>query len=375
MVHGFKIVFRTDASIQIGTGHVMRCLTLADLLKSNGIECHFICRQHPGHLMDLISSKGHIVHSLPYSSSNAALLHESDDAQLEHATWLATSQNEDADMCIKILRTIQPQWLIVDHYALDARWEVAIKPYCRKLMVIDDLADRLHDCDLLLDQNIGRTAFDYNDLVPCGCSVLAGPKYAMMRPEFAALRSYSLQRRSIPQFRHLLISMGGVDRDNSTGKVLAALNHSSLPNDCSISVVMGTTAPWMNEVREFAKQMPWSTEVRVGISDMAKLMADSDLAIGAAGVTSWERCCLGLPTLMLVLAENQRMVALGLERAGAAKVLQGLDDIHESIPRYLGDLVSSPLQRTAMSHIAAGIVDGSGTASVIHHLEFRNEYN
>src|SRR5690606_15243077 len=123
--------------------------------------------------------------------------------------------------------------------------------------------------------------------------VLCGSQYALLRPDFAALRAYSLRRRERPQLRHLLLTMGGVDKDNATGRVLQALTASELPASCRITVVMGATAPWLAEVRQLAEQLPWSTSVRVGVSDMAQLMADSDLAIGAAGATSWERCCLG----------------------------------------------------------------------------------
>ena len=133
-------------------------------------------------------------------------------------------------------------------------------------------------------------------------------------PEFAALRAYSLQRRARPQLRQLLITMGGVDKDNATGEVLTALRVCPLPADCQITVVMGTTAPWLSEVEQLARDMPWPTRVLVGVNDMARLMAESDLAIGAAGATSWERCCLGLPTAMFVLAENQKYAAWLLDR-------------------------------------------------------------
>lgn len=366
-----KIAFRADASLQIGTGHVMRCLTLADALAAHGAECVFICRAHPGNLLDLIRSKGHTAYALPITVAVGAnsFATEITPQSPAHSHWLGATQSEDAAACATILAKLQPDWLIVDHYALDARWEESLKSHCRKLMVIDDLADRPHACDLLLDQTFSRQPEDYHAWVPADCRLLCGSQYALLRPEFAALRPYSLQRRTEPQLRHLLITMGGVDKDNATGQVLAALCDSPLPVDCRITVVMGATAPWLAEVERLAQVMPWPTQVRVGVSDMAQLMADSDLAIGAAGATSWERCCLGLPTIMLVLADNQRLVAQGLEQGQAARIIKQTHDIASCLPGLLRELIGQPTALQLMSQSAARIVDGQGIATVIHLLE------
>ncbi|WP_432715969.1 UDP-2,4-diacetamido-2,4,6-trideoxy-beta-L-altropyranose hydrolase [Stutzerimonas stutzeri] len=358
----------------MGTGHVMRCLTLADALVARGATCAFICRAHPGNLLDLIRSKGHVAHALPVTSasvgaSSLAITAVGDESVPVHSHWLGATQTEDAEACAPILAEPQPDWLIVDHYALDARWELLLRPHCRRLMVIDDLADRAHACDLLLDQTFGRTVEDYRAWLPNDCQVLCGSQYALLRPEFAALRSYSLQRRAEPRVRQLLISMGGVDKDNATGKVLEALRISSLPTGCQITVVMGAGAPWLSEVTGQAQSMPWKTRVLVGVSDMARLMADSDLAIGAAGATSWERCCLGLPTIMLVLADNQRQVAQGLEKAGAALVVQQAQHIAEFLPSLLSALVARPASLLAMSLSASSIIDGQGVAIISQLME------
>jgi UDP-2,4-diacetamido-2,4,6-trideoxy-beta-L-altropyranose hydrolase len=198
----------------------------------------------------------------------------------------------DAIQTKEAIGDIGADWLIVDHYALDFRWEAHLRSCCRHIMAIDDLADRKQDCDLLLDQNLGRVPAEYDGLVPSVSKILTGPKYSLLRPEFAALRSQSLARRDVPQLRNLLITMGGVDKDNTTGKVLNALKRCALLETCHITVVMGPHAPWLSQVRTQAAQMPWHTDVLVNAEDMARLMSDSDLAIGAAGTTSWERCCL-----------------------------------------------------------------------------------
>ena len=359
-----KLTFRTDASLQIGTGHVMRCLTLADALAAKGAECHFICRMHEGNLIDFIRSKGHTAHALPVEAAR-----QGSAADLTHAPWLGATQAQDAEACVPILAAQHPDWLIVDHYALDAHWERALSPHYRKLMVIDDLADRPHACDLLLDQTFGRDEADYRPLVPAHCQLLCGSQYALLRPEFAALRPYSLQRRTQPALCELLITMGGVDKDNATGQVLQALRTCPLPADCRITVVMGATALWLDEVRKQAKDMPWPTRVLVGVSDMAQLIADSDLAIGAAGATSWERCCLGVPTIMLALAENQRTVAQGLERSGGAKLIWLHQSAMTQFKELLAPLINDPAQLLQMSACATSITDGSGANVVVRQME------
>lgn len=366
------IAFRADASLQIGTGHVMRCLTLADALTAQGAECEFICRVHDGNLIEFIRSKRYVVHALPIGhNANAGLPATSLDTssvEMAHSHWLGTTQAQDAEACAPILATQRPDWLIVDHYALDARWERTLAPNYRKLMVIDDLADRPHACDLLLDQTFGRDAADYRPLVPADCRLLCGSHYALLRPEFAALRTYSLQRRAQPALRELLITMGGVDKDNATGQVLQALRTCPLPADCRITVVMGPAAPWLDVVKRLAQEMPWPTRVRVGVSDMAQLMADSDLAIGAAGATSWERCCLGLPTAMMVLAENQRYAAGLLETTGAVKTLLLGKTLVDQISDLIFEATDSAEYIKNISVRASAITDGRGCVNVVDFI-------
>ncbi|UYO93979.1 UDP-2,4-diacetamido-2,4,6-trideoxy-beta-L-altropyranose hydrolase [Pollutimonas sp. M17] len=362
-----KIAFRTDASLDIGSGHVMRCLTLADALRDRGASCHFICREHSGHLLELIQERGYNAIALPIDQAVYPNLAKT--TALHHAHWLGTDWQSDAEQTRTAIGVEPADWLIVDHYSLDANWECVLAPYCSRLMVIDDLADRPHICDLLLDQTFGRAAEDYHVWVPTHCQLLCGSHHAILRPEFEALRTYSLQRRTQPQLRQLLITMGGIDKDNVTGQVLATLPDCALPDDCEITVVMGIKAPWQTEVECQAQSMPWPTRVLVGVTDMAQIMADSDLAIGAAGVTSWERCCLGLPTIMLMLAENQLAVARGLARSGAVQLIERSKDIQRQLPALLDQLVASLPELTAMSNAASTIADGQGINTVISFLE------
>lgn len=373
-----RVAFRTDASLQIGSGHVMRCLTLGDALAARGVDCQFISREHPGHLLESVRRRGFAVNRL------AA---EVDDAQhsthiknswecgatqeTAHANWLGTTWQTDAEETLAIVASMRPDWLVVDHYALDERWERMLRPHCGQLFAVDDLADRSHDCDLLLDQNLGRDPAQYLRLVPRGCSVLTGPSYALLRPEFAQLRDYSLQRRRRGTLQQLLITMGGVDAHNATGRVLAALASCVLPDGCRITVVMGAAAPWLDQVRSQARRMTVPTDVIVNVDDMAQRMADADLAIGGAGGTVWECCCLGLPTLIVVLAENQQRGAVALQRAGAALLVGKPLEVASNLPSLLQEL-RDPLRLASISAAASAVADGCGIHRVLQSMDIPN---
>jgi UDP-2,4-diacetamido-2,4,6-trideoxy-beta-L-altropyranose hydrolase len=357
-----KAVFRVDASLQIGTGHVMRCLTLADQLRAHGFECHFVCREHVGHLLNVIVRRGHQVHRLPMAESPGLTEPRPVPA---HAGWLGAPWQLDAQQTEVVLATLRPQWLVVDHYALDARWESALRPAVGRVLVVDDLADRPHDCDVLIDQTLGRQPAEYEHLVPSRCRCLAGASYALLRPEFARLRPESLARRRAEMgVRHVVITMGGVDQGNAAGRVLRALDRCTLPDSSHLTVVMGPTAPWLHTVQEQAAAMRRPTRVLVDVQDMARLMASADVAIGAAGSTSWERCCLGVPTLMLVLADNQQGVADALEAAGAAVVLGDAETGPDRIGAALQKLADTG-QRREMVERASAVTDGQGAAAAV----------
>ncbi len=347
-----RVVFRVDASLKIGTGHVMRCLTLAQALKENGADVKFICRKHEGSLIGKIRSSEFNVHELE-------VLEELEvDNELAHSHWLGATQQQDADDCIDILKVEKSDWLIVDHYALDEQWQKRLEPYYEKLMVIDDLSDRKHRCDILLDQTFGRQQEDYLALTPEGCELLLGSQYALLRPEFSKWRAYSLERRSKPEFKQLLINMGGVDVDNATESVLDELKTCNLPDDIKITVVMGGCAPHLESVKSKANELFYNVNIKVDVDNMAEIMANTDIAIGAAGATTWERCCLGLPTIQIVIAENQNIIAKSLARNNAIKLLQDKKELSRMISDVTGWM-------TNVSDVARQISDGLGLMRVV----------
>lgn len=357
------IGFRADASIQIGTGHVMRCLTLADALRERGVQTLFFCRSQLGNLIGIIRQHHHEVVVLPDLSQMC----EPPAGGRIYEAWLGTDWATDAAATCAAIGPLVLDWLVVDHYSLDIHWEQALRSHCKHLMVIDDLADRLHDCDVLLDQNLGRSGDDYRSLVSKRTKLLTGPQFALLRPEFARLRPESLERRLNPILKQLLITMGGTDKDNATGKVLNALQRCQLPEDLHITVVMGSKAPWLAHVRAQAALMRWPVQVLAGVSDMARLMVESDLAIGASGGTAWERCCIGLPSLVLVVADNQMPGAVALQNIGASFVIEHVHGI-ETILNKLCTSADKQECLIRLSQSAAQVTDGNGVVRICEEL-------
>ena len=296
-----KIVFRVDASIQMGTGHVMRCLTLADALKNQGAQCYFICREHPGNLMSLIVQRGHHVDSLPYIEASQQLKQPNYASDLAHSSWLGATQKEDANLCVSIVKSLQPNWLIIDHYALDIRWEQELRPYCRQLMVIDDLADRQHDCNILIDQNY-LPAYEqrYDKLVSQNTKKLLGPSFVLLRNEFKKLRKerFGQLHGATDQ---ILINFGGVGNYSLLSKVIEAINFFQKK---SFYIISGKLE--VGQFLQLEKSISYSKIEMVETSNsIASLMSQSLYAIGACGSTVWERFYLGLNSGLVEMAENQ----------------------------------------------------------------------
>lgn len=360
-----NVVFRVDASLEMGTGHVMRCMTLASELRRRGHQCHFICRDAKAHLGAQVKARGF---GLDLLKSEAQEIFKENSQRDAHAHWLSVPWEYDAEQTKARLNGFKPDWLIVDHYSLDVKWEREVAPFVGRIMVIDDLADRPHDCSLLLDQNLGRKPQDYDMLVPGSTQRLIGPRYALLRPEFSQLRESSLVRRQLPVLKRILVSLGGVDQNNVTSKVLSALSECELPDETEIDIVMGATAPALQDVRAQSKELRFKATVNVNVGNMAERMRNADLSIGAAGSTSWERCCLGLPTIMVILAENQRMIGESLAQIGAASLVE-----ENRVAFDLGDCINQLAQsvdvRKRLIENSAAICDGNGTNRVAEKLE------
>jgi UDP-2,4-diacetamido-2,4,6-trideoxy-beta-L-altropyranose hydrolase len=351
----------------MGLGHVMRCLTLADALKTQQRECLFLTRPHPGNLSDIIFARGHRVILL----SKPEQFVQKNENDVDHAPWLGASQFQDAQETISGLKGIHPDWLIIDHYAIDLCWHKLLRPHAKKIFVIDDLADRAYDCDLLLDQTYGRKETDYRKLANKKTPLLLGSQYALLRPEFAKLRPKAIaKRKEYKGIQRILISMGGTDPHNITAKVLLGLMAVEWQNQPVVDVVLSSKAPYLNKIIEQAKQCSLDMVVSIDVNDMAKRMLQADLAIGAGGSTSWERCCLGLPTIMIGVAENQINIIQQLAQTGASLYIGTFkNNIANLISDALTKFNNNNTVLIDMAKKAAGIADGLGAHKVIFSME------
>lgn len=338
-----KVAFRADAAVDLGTGHVMRCLALADRLREAGARTCFLCRPLDGHLGQRIAARGYGLVWLPLREDLAQDAEDSRAALAPDAPW---------------------DWLVVDHYGLDARWESALRGVAGRILAIDDLADRPHDCDLLLDQNLqdpGR----YDGRVPAGCRPLLGPRYALLRPQFAAARKTLRPREG--RVARLLVFFGGTDPGGETLKALEAIRRLNR-SDLAVDVVVGEANPHRAAIEAACRALPQAT-LHGQVEDMAARMAAADLFVGAGGTSSWERCCLGLPALVLATADNQVAQSQALARAGAQVYLGPSSGVGpEPLAHWITALISAPEWLAHMAEQGMRLVDGGGCARVGDHL-------
>ena len=352
------IVIRTDSSLKIGSGHVTRCLTLAEALRDSGATVRFVCRDLPGNINDIIFKKGFKVHELSALDLDEGREHYT-EVVADYTHWFNVTQEQDAVETLDVLDSMCPDCLIVDHYGLDCDWENRLRPHVHKLMVIDDLANRPHDCDLLLDQNyFGDGENRYEGLVPPTCTQLLGPRYALLRPEFAEARK-KLRRRT-GEIRCVFVFFGGTDPENFTGCALAALSDPELAR-LEVDVVLGKTNPNRASIERQVATRP-NTNLYVQVKNIAELMVRADLALGAGGATTWERLCLGLPSIVTILSENQRKFSETLGKAGLQICLGNVKELSVS------DLKFAALKRLKtvesnrrQSEQCLEVVDGKGT--------------
>lgn len=339
-----KVCVRADASRQIGSGHVMRCLVLADRLRiQRRAEVVFLCRELPGNLIDYIRERGHQVVGLPEAG-------------------------EDESPAIAAAAAIGPDWLIVDHYALDRRFEERIRPHAKKLMAIDDLADRPHACDVLLDANHDtESGLRYRYLVEPGTRCLIGSHYALLRPSFADART---RVRRDGHIRRLLVSFGGVDATDETGKTLEALAPLA-EIGLAITVLAGSANPRGRQVAELCADLP-NVRFHSHVERIAELMLWADAAIGAGGTTTWERCCLGLPTLVVTTAANQEQLTAQAARAGAVLWLGRAAEVDPGLIRDAAlAMIRDPASMKRMSDLAMELTDGLGADRIVKELDGR----
>ncbi|GAB2590495.1 hypothetical protein GCM10027034_23830 [Ramlibacter solisilvae] len=348
-----RIALRTDASRRIGTGHLRRCISLAQALQQEGAQLLFVGRPHD-EVSQLIADTG-----LPHAWLPAPAGCTPDANDPPHAAWAACSWSQDAGETIGALRDFRPDWVLVDHYAFDARWHarVAQDLACR-VAVIDDLADRPIAAALLVDQNLADHALKYAGRIAAGTRLLGGPRYALLAPPYRDAKRYRFRR----QAASIGIFMGGADPlDFSSRALLACREQAGFQGE--IELVSSSRNPHLDRHLELARRWP-GTRVLCDAPELSGFFARHDLQIGSGGVAAWERCCLGAPTLAIQIAENQRAVLPQLAALGAIEWLAAGDPDERALGAAVQALVQSPRRRLALVRGTRELVDGLGSARV-----------
>lgn len=322
----------------------MRCLNLAEALRRQQVECQFVCREHEGNLLDIIGKRGFAFSPLP------ARAHKTGTQTLDYGTsWLGETKTCDAQHTAATFDGVA-DWLVVDHYGIDISWEEELEKKALNLLVIDDLANRIHDCDLLVDQNWygPMTYLRYENHVPETCIKFLVPRYAILDKEYLMLRDTSCVQSD--EINNVLVFMGGSDSTNQTAKVLLALSDDRLSH-LKVTVVIGKNHPAKDMIRTLATERG-RTNLQMDLPNLAGLMAESDLMIGAGGISNWERFCLGLPAIVMSVAENQVAVNKALAES--------------ELINYLG-----PAEHVAVKDIVVSVIESIANPEILSKQKIR----
>ena len=324
--------------MHLGGGHVYRCLTLANALEMAGWRVTFLSVCGTAVLVPALAQSKHAIVELA----------------VDDVTGLSALAN---------LGSVDA--IVVDHYGLDAVFEEACRAYADLVMVIDDKPRRRHACDILLDQNLGRLAEDYDGMWDSPPRrMLLGPHYALLRPQFQSVRAEAL-RRPRGKVDRVFISFGAFDPNGLSWLAARAAVRAGVPR---IDVALGAASTAVDPLRDWALRHEGVT-VHVG-KDVATLMGLADLAVGAAGSMSWERCCCGLPTLMTVIADNQSDIARAVVAVGAGQLLSMEDVANEiALVKAIRAYMDNPERVVRQSHAAAAVCDGAGIARVVQMVD------
>ncbi len=346
-----KVVFRADASIHIGTGHIARCKTLADELRRRGADILFVCREHPGHQTQGLRRAGFFVVTLPAPPAP-------ESAREDYASWLGVSEAADAQQTIAAAE--KADWLVVDHYGLGPEWEKALRSVAPHILAVDDL-DRAHDADVVLDQNLSDKPARYAN-VPPACKKLLGPRFALLGAEY---RSGAEAAQS--EARRILVFFGGADPKGATRAAVEALDDPGLAA-MHFDVVIGAANPERRSLEAWAGRRARTT-VHIGAPSLRGLMAQADIAVGGGGITMLERCCVGLPAVVMTVAANQVPGTRAMAAEGAIAYLGDFDTAGVTgLATVVRDLAADAEGRRHMTERGRLLVDGWGAARVAEQI-------
>jgi len=359
-----KVAFRVDAGIAMGGGHLSRCLTIANALILSGVsKCFFILKSHQGSFASTIQRCGFEFEVLP-------LEFQPDYKTSDYGQWVGGSILNDGQLSLSWLKKkgfTDKDWLIVDHYGLDYKFEELIAKSGINIGVIDDLVNRQHSCQFLIDQTCGRKDIEYKKLVSSDTYLMTGQRFCMLRPEFLKIRSLSLLKRSAFQdIKCIFINFGSTDPTNVTSRIISTLSQVKLHPEMRIVVAVGRNTPHLLEIQNCISTYPGEINLIVDAINMSELMYQADLAIGAAGATTWERCTLGLPAIIIKTAENQNTVIKRIIEFGVA-VLHDLDTENQPVEllKHLSYIQENYLY---MSEKCSDLVQGDGVNKVVDRI-------
>lgn len=345
-----NVFFRTDASDHIGTGHLTRCLVLADAIANQGGTCHFLIRQQNAVSRRLLDGHPHCVFSLDLPDVCDAL--------------------EDVRRCIQYARGVPAaaDWLVVDHYGLDAQWEHAARALSPFILVIDDLADRAHDCDVLVDPGLGRQAGDYAPWLSGPADLLLGPRYAILKPLFTLHHGLA---PLWPDVRRAHVFFGGGSAAGWMPDCVGMLMDAESALEVFAVGICDEQAMFRLKERHRGR-LKWARQV----DNMARYYATCSVALGSPGTATWERACIGLPSALLATAPNQVPILEQLDRQGLCRFLGPAWEWNAPVLRSkVHDFLQDDASRATMRALGISAVDGRGVERLLQRLHARGEGN
>ena len=358
-----QFAFRVDASSKIGSGHVIRCLTLAKELTKQGNKCIFICRNHENNLIEKIKKQKFKVVTL-FKSNKFKTKPFNKNRKIDYAKWIGASWKADAKQTIIALNKKKIDCLIIDHYGIEKKWEKKLRPFTKNIIVIDDLANRAHECDFLLDQSLCSSKERYQNLVPKYCKQLHGPYYALIDIIYSSAR-LKLKKRSAKIKRALIYFGSGEETYKLLKTTLIAFSRQDLLK-IKLDVVFNGKLNFIKRLK-YLINLRGNAKLYTNLPNLSSLMSKADIAIGGAGSTSWERCCMGLPTIGVISADNQKFNANSLNLKGVAILIESTLFNASRISDTVMSLYKNDTY-LKMSKKAFSICDGNGSKRVTKYL-------
>lgn len=356
--------------MRMGTGHSYRMLTLANKLVERGHSVFFVVRQLNGNLIEIIRENFDVV------LLTKPLDKYTTNEHCPHADWLEVSYQNEINQSYTAISDKLANYnsdvldcLIVDHYSIDSRWHSTLKPLTKTIMQVDDLADRMLDVDIVLDQNysiLGDTRYD--PVTKGKVTKLCGPKFALLRDEFAVARNKLQPYMTRMEQHQVVLFFGGIDATNETTKALHGLL--SVDTQDHFCVIIGKNNPNKKQIIELVEQYKNRCSVHIQVKNMTDFLSSAYLFVGAVGATTWERCALSLPAIVCSVAENQEQVARDLSEINGHNYMG--PNQHLSSMDYAEaykSLTDAPHSLYKQALCCERLVDGKGALRVVQHLE------